>query len=1155
MSTIVTRSGKGSPLTNNEVDSNFTNLNTDKIEKTNLSVSVGAASGGGSLSYSNSTGVFSFSPANLTGYLLTETDTLNSVTGRGNTTTNAITVGDATADSFQLNLSATETSAVGKLRWDSTHGTYALGLIGGNVESTVGQSVHVYVTNAESITINKGQVVYQFGAQGDRPTIKLAVNTSDATSAKTLGIAAENIAAGQTGIVISHGNINGINTSSFAIGDTLYLGASAGSVTNVKPQAPNHMVYVGVVARSNAGSGIIYAKVQNGYELDEIHDVQITSIANNDIIKYNSSAGLWQNINLNTAIGQALTTTSNVQFANITSTGNVQIDGNLTVSGTTVTINTTNLAVEDNMIYLNNGSIVSNPDLGIAGNYNDGVYRHAGIFRDATDGRWKVFDSYTLEPDASAYIDTSHASFNLAAMQASTFYGALSGNATTATSSTTATNLAGGSAGTIPYQSGAGTTVQLAAGTSGYVLKSNGAAAPSWTIGTISGVQLGSNLSTLTLNTSGTGLSGSTTYNGSAAATFTVTSNATSANTASTIVARDASNNFSAGTITAALSGNATTATTATNQSGGTVNGTTGAFSGITQVTNSTASTTSSNGALVVTGGVGVGGRVNVNDIVNRITGNGNSAWLQQDGTGRVHWYWNTYGGLSPVFTNAGEDAGDTMMTVNNAGAGANFQFRTASGVGKLANDPITWTIVLYADLSSFSYKGSTVLHASNYNTYSPTLTGTGASGSWNISVTGNAATATSATTATNLAGGAANRVAYQTGIGTTSFIAAPSTSNTYLKWDGSALVWGNVTGTVSSIDVSGGSTGLTTSGGPITSSGTITLAGTLIAGNGGTGQSSYAVGDLLYASTSTVLSKLADVATGNALISGGLGVAPTYGKIGLTTHVNGTLPIANGGTGVATAPAAMAALMGFTTTVTSVSAVTLTNTSNCYQVFTGSTAQTVNLPVTSTLVTGWTFYICNNSTATMTVRSSGASTVISVPAGITVICTCIGTTLTTAADWKAGYTDFSTITGTGSVVMSDSASLTSATLTTPVYSGSGSGAGGTSGSWTVTGGLIATGAASNINLGNNVTTGTIQIGGVAQTSTMIVGQSTKAHTLSIGSGATETATTKTIQFGGSGVSGSTTAMTFGSSVAGATTTATCYGTWQFPTGISGGTF
>ncbi len=70
---------------------------------------------------------------------------------------------------------------------------------------------------------------------------------------------------------------------------------------------------------------------------------------------------------------------------------------------------------------------------------------------------------------------------------------------------------------------------------------------------------------------------------------------------------------------------------------------------------------------------------------------------------------------------------------------------------------------------------------------------------------------------------------------------------------------------------------------------------------SGGTGLASYAIGDLIYASGTTTLSKLADVATGNALISGGVGVAPAWGKIDLTTHVSGTLPVANGGTGAAT--------------------------------------------------------------------------------------------------------------------------------------------------------------------------------------------------------------------------------------------------------------
>jgi hypothetical protein len=105
----------------------------------------------------------------------------------------------------------------------------------------------------------------------------------------------------------------------------------------------------------------------------------------------------------------------------------------------------------------------------------------------------------------------------------------------------------------------------------------------------------------------------------------------------------------------------------------------------------------------------------------------------------------------------------------------------------------------------------------------------------------------------------------------------------------------GNVTiSNTGVLSFSGGTTGLT----PATATtGAVSLAGTLKAVNGGTGFASYAIGDILYANTTTTLAKLPDVATGNALISGGVSTAPLWGKIGLTTHVSGILPTANGGT------------------------------------------------------------------------------------------------------------------------------------------------------------------------------------------------------------------------------------------------------------------
>jgi hypothetical protein len=142
-------------------------------------------------------------------------------------------------------------------------------------------------------------------------------------------------------------------------------------------------------------------------------------------------------------------------------------------------------------------------------------------------------------------------------------------------------------------------------------------------------------------------------------------------------------------------------------------------------------------------------------------------------------------------------------------------------------------------------------------------------------------------------------------------------------------------------------------------------------------------------------------------------------------------LPLASGGTASLSAPAAMATLMGFTNTVTSAGTTTLTNTSSFYQVFTGGSNQLVILPVTSTLYPGWTFHICNNSTGTLTVESSGSDLVMTIPSEVTAMITCIATGGTTATDWEAGLTDFSAVTGNGAVVLNTSPTIASPNITT----------------------------------------------------------------------------------------------------------------------------
>lgn len=156
-------------------------------------------------------------------------------------------------------------------------------------------SVTTYVRNAEATTLQPGEVVYLFGQQGDRASVKRASNSGDITSATTLGVVASAIPTASDGPVVTQGYLSGLNLAGYTPGGIMYLGSTAGTMTQTKPYAPNHLVYVGVCVRANAGSGIMYVRAQNGYELDEIHNVDNTTTppVSGDILKYNGS--LWVN--------------------------------------------------------------------------------------------------------------------------------------------------------------------------------------------------------------------------------------------------------------------------------------------------------------------------------------------------------------------------------------------------------------------------------------------------------------------------------------------------------------------------------------------------------------------------------------------------------------------------------------------------------------------------------------------------------------------------------------------------------------------------------------------------------------------------------------------------------------------------------------------
>jgi hypothetical protein len=167
-----------------------------------------------------------------------------------------------------------------------------------------------YVTNADSVSLTKGMPVYAFGGTGDRMTVKRANNVGDATSAQTVGLVlSTSIASNQKGLIMMQGLLDGLSilpTSTYADGDPVYLGATAGTITNVKPYAPNHLVYLGVVTTaSNGSAGRMYVKVQNGYELDELHNVQAQSPTLKDTLWYDNtvSPAQWKTASIPTILG------------------------------------------------------------------------------------------------------------------------------------------------------------------------------------------------------------------------------------------------------------------------------------------------------------------------------------------------------------------------------------------------------------------------------------------------------------------------------------------------------------------------------------------------------------------------------------------------------------------------------------------------------------------------------------------------------------------------------------------------------------------------------------------------------------------------------------------------------------------------------------
>ena len=280
---------------------------------------------------------------NLLSAKVNNTRTINSKALSSDITLNADDIAETSTRFWLTNVLKTNYDS--SVNWISTNGSNLLNHLTNtsNPHNTTASQVGAYttvevdnlITNvntdatdkitvklAESIT--KGQAVYVSSANGTNIIVSKASNATEATSSKTLGLIETTGVINDVVKVITEGFLHGLNTISATIGDAVWLGTSGNLIFGLtnKPIAPAHLVYIGVVTRVHATQGEILVKVQNGFELKEIHDVAINGIENGDVLKYNSANLLWENKKLTNPTLQEVTDEGNEIINNA---GNLKI--------------------------------------------------------------------------------------------------------------------------------------------------------------------------------------------------------------------------------------------------------------------------------------------------------------------------------------------------------------------------------------------------------------------------------------------------------------------------------------------------------------------------------------------------------------------------------------------------------------------------------------------------------------------------------------------------------------------------------------------------------------------------------------------------------------------------------------------------------------
>jgi hypothetical protein len=194
-----------------------------------------------------------------------------------------------------------QTDGSGNLTWiDLPTGNMNSSVYDPNLDGVVlsAQKLMLECINKTGALVPKGTIVYlkTTSSSGTHPEIVLASNIDEPSSSKTIGATFQDIPNDAIGFIVTNGEVDNLNTSAYSIGTRLWLGTTAGSITTTPPVAPLHAVFIGIVTRSQTINGRVLYSIQNGFELNELHNVLITSPLDGQTLQFDATSQLWKNV-------------------------------------------------------------------------------------------------------------------------------------------------------------------------------------------------------------------------------------------------------------------------------------------------------------------------------------------------------------------------------------------------------------------------------------------------------------------------------------------------------------------------------------------------------------------------------------------------------------------------------------------------------------------------------------------------------------------------------------------------------------------------------------------------------------------------------------------------------------------------------------------